>query len=539
MPDIDPLIDLDDIQGNVYPGFNKDHQTLRFLTIADVPKARLALAELARDVSTSAMVQGFAMTRAMVKAQRNGGSSGLAATWMNLSFGYGGLVKLSSSELVDGTAADEFKAGLAARSPLLGDPLDPTQKGHPRTWTIGGPASPPTDVVVTIAGDRREDVDGQAAILETKLAKYTAADGKPALRQIIDDLKGDTLGGDLNGHEHFGFKDGVSQPAIHGRPKSAPDRFITERLLDSSSPLATRYGRPGQVLLAPGQLLLGQPRQNGGKPDTPLDPLSLPADWLRNGSFMVLRVLEQNVPGFWGQMRAFARQVLDAEDDAAVDWTAARAVGRWRSGAPITRTPDADNPDFTADNRILNDFGFRQSGSPPQLQPGEPPLADLPLSRADPDGIICPFAAHIRKVNPRDDSVEQGSPGDTLTRLIFRRGVPYGPAFQDPRHAVADNQERGLIFVCYQASIARQFEFLMQNWVNGDSAPHADGGRDGVLGRHLPQGETKATAFDIADKGGMKHSVPQTMDFITPRGGGYFFTPSMTGLAELARGNAN
>ena len=320
--------------------------------------------------------------------------------------------------------------------------------------------------------------------------------------------------------------------------KSPQEDFITQRIIGPSSPLAKLFGRPGQVLLWPGQILLGQPRENGQNPLVSLDPLPLVAEWLRNGSFMVLRLLEQDVPAFWVQMRSFAKQVLNTESDDAADWVAARVVGRWRSGAPLTRTPDADNPEFITDNRISNDFGFRFDGVRPPLVSDEAPLPSLPLSKADPDAVICPFAAHIRKVNPRDDSVEQGSPSDTLTRLLVRRGIPYGPRFLDPRHALPDGQERGLIFVSYQASFERQFEFLMQNWVNGDDAPRAGGGRDGVLGHHKPQGEMAPTSINIIDKSGSEHRLAQTSDFITVRGGGYFLTPSITALEHLAAGAA-
>jgi Dyp-type peroxidase family len=421
---------------------------------------------------------------------------------------------------------------------LLGDPLDPSERGHPATWRIGGPGGPPIDIVVTVAGDKREDVDNYLQTVEARLAKHLAPDGKPALRQVIDDVSGDTLGGAMNGHEHFGFKDGVSQPAIRGRPKSAPDTFIVERIIDRSSPASQLYGRPGQVLLWPGQLLIGQSRQNGQDPTKPLNPPPPQIDWAKNGSFMVLRILQQDVPAFWREVRSFAQGVLGSTDDDAIDWVGSRVVGRWRSGAPIMRTPNADLADFAADNRIVNDFGFRVDGVKPPLVPTERPLPDLPLAKGDPGGLVCPFAGHIRKVNPRDDAVELGGPGDTLTHLLVRRGIPYGPAFADPRQANEDQTERGLIFVSYQSSIERQFEFLMQNWVNGDDAPHFGGGRDAVLGRHRPQGEMSETSIAIADKGGTVDRLPQTGDFIIPRGGGYFFAPSLTGLERLVGGDA-
>src|SRR5205807_8726266 len=93
----EPIIDLEDVQGNVYPGFNKDHQTLKLLAIADLPPARLALGKIASDVSTSAVVRAYSLVRAAIKAQRAGGPSNLTATWMNIAFGYRALALLSSS----------------------------------------------------------------------------------------------------------------------------------------------------------------------------------------------------------------------------------------------------------------------------------------------------------------------------------------------------------------------------------------------------------------------------------------------------------
>jgi Dyp-type peroxidase family len=251
---------------------------------------------------------------------------------------------------------------------------------------------------------------------------------------------------------------------------------------------------------------------------------------------MVLRILEQNVPSFWSAMRSYARQTLGSAEDASLEWIGSRIVGRWRSGAAVTRAPDADVPNLVSDDRTANCFGFRFTGVQPPLIPGEQPVSEFPVSRADPDGAICPYAAHVRKVNPRDDSVEQGSSGDTLTRLILRRGIPYGPRVADLKKALPDGLSRGLLFVSYQASIERQFEFLMQNCVNGDHAPQFEGGRDAVLGRHVPQGDQARTDLRVFDKTGGLHELPQIIDFISPRGGGYFLTPSMTALEKLAGG---
>ena len=396
MTPAEPNIDTDDVQGNVFPGFNKDHQTLRFLGVADVAAARAALADLAPDFSTSSMLLAYADTRALVKAQRDGAPSGLTATWVNIALSFGGLQKLAPPNSLGDFGAGAFRVGLVARSALLGDPSASGAPGAPASWRVGASGQPVIDVVITIAGDRREDVDSYADALTARLAAHVAPGGGPALRSVLPDLKGDTLGGNLNGHEHFGFKDGVSQPAIRGRQLSDKS-FITRRVIDPSSPLAALFGRPGQRLLWPGQLLVGQPRQNGSDPLKPIAAEALPAAWLTNGSFMVLRILQQDVPGFWQQMRTYAKALLGRDDDASATWVAARVVGRWPSGAPVIRSPDVDMPALTTDNRVINDFVFRATSVPPPLAVDQPPLPNLPLGRADPNGTTCPSRVTFEK----------------------------------------------------------------------------------------------------------------------------------------------
>jgi hypothetical protein len=125
---------------------------------------------------------------------------------------------------------------------------------------------------------------------------------------------------------------------------------------------------------------------------------------------------------------------------------------------------------------------------------------------------------------------------DTLVRLLVRRGIPYGRAYPDPRHAATDGEERGLIFISYQASIERQFEFLVQNWMNGDDAPHVGGGRDAVLGRHGPQNDLPATAISIVDPAGAVHHLPQTTEFM--RGRIFFCTVDQRNKRADTRGGS-
>jgi hypothetical protein len=83
--------------------------------------------------------------------------------------------------------------------------------------------------------------------------------------------------------------------------------------------------------------------------------------------------------------------------------------------------------------------------------------------------------------------------------------------------------------------LERQFEFLMQNWVNGESAPREGGGRDAVLGAHRAMAGQPPTTIRIVGADGTPHLLPQMSDFITTRGGAYFFAPSLRGLQALTR----
>jgi Dyp-type peroxidase family len=458
------MIDGDEIQGNSLAGFNKDHQAFLFVRLGDAAGGRAWLATLVPRVAPLSEVARFNDVRRSMIARLGREPRSLAVTWINVALSARGIELLKAPE-DDALEDDAFQVGLAGgRSDVLGDP--PDRSG----WKVGGTEESSGDVLVIVASD-------SATHLRTVVRELRAGI-KAAKQKLLFAQEGHTLSGELRGHEHFGFRDGVSQPGVRG---------LTE------SP------KPGQAMIWPGQFVLGLPRQDDAKPDEPMDPLPCPA-WATNGSFVVWRRLRQDVEGFWQSMKDEAARIGASTAFAGLDATrlAAMLVGRWPSGAPFVLSPGADNPDLAKSN----DFTFGDT---------------------DPFPPVCPFAAHIRKVNPRADPVEGGGPSSTLTRRFLRRGIPYSDGAQD----------RGLIFVSYQSSIENQFEFVSRQWASREDLPVVPpgggiSGFDAIIGQNAEGDRARSTM--LFDSKGSAVEVKLPREFITPTGGGYFFSPSISTL---------
>jgi len=168
--------------------------------------------------------------------------------------------------------------------------------------------------------------------------------------------------------DSFGFLDGISEPAVKG--------------FDHPEPVYPPTVYPGVIVTG----YKGDPALNKREP------------WAFDGSFLVFRWLFQLVPEFDKYLKNHALtkdgEGKDLTPEEGSNLLGARMVGRWKSGASIVRTP------WNEDEKIDNDFKFEQ-GENPQFK--------------------CPFAAHIRKTNPRND-IE-----DPDVNRIMRRGIPFGP----------------------------------------------------------------------------------------------------------------
>lgn len=224
----------------------------------------------------------------------------------------------------------------------------------------------------------------------------------------------------------------------------------------------------GQQLVWPGEFLLGEPQQNteqlldaAAPPEAPTHP-----DWARRGSYLVCRRLRQDVPGFWNFAAAAATRAGTTPEHVA-----STMVGRWPSGAPLMRVATADDPVLAGDEFANNNFLFDDDTRPFPLRPIPGyPGDNFPRAKGDMLGTVCPNSAHIRKTHPRDTATELGKPHDTMLRMILRRGIAYGEPYLGAAHPDPD-ADRGLMFLCYGATIEDQFEFLTRRWSNLPNQP--------------------------------------------------------------------
>jgi Dyp-type peroxidase family len=511
IPDRKPIdaipITLNEIQGNILAGFNKDHQHFLFLRFDDVTKAKKWLANIADKISTCESVGEFNAKFKALKRIRKVEIDMPKANWVNIAFTFAGLKKLGAND-VDSFLA-EFKGGMASRSQKIGD----LGRSDPSNWQapFGDPDG--LHAIILLAADEARTLADDVHHWKSMM--------KEANIVLVGEQAGQTLGGDLNGHEHFGFKDGVSQPGIRGFTLSANEHPDADQ---------AHQGVPGQDLLWPGEFVVGQPRQDPAASEVHPNPSSLQAEvvgppWSTNGSFLAFRKLKQDVAGFLNHVADSAKSLGTTSEIFG-----AKLVGRYASGCPMEKTKFQLDPE--------NGFpkGFRPDEGDPSSIRSE--MLDENLINNfeygdDKDGLFVPRSAHIRKAYPRDEEspdVPALNENDTQTHRLLRRGIPFGMALQRPakgEKAVDDGVDRGLLFLCYQTNLSRQFEFVQQNWVNSANFPQQGDGEDPVMAQS-ESGPFKCPFHEKTEDLQVKH-------FVITEGGEYFFQPSISALHQLAK----
>lgn len=310
-------------------------------------------------------------------------------------------------------------------------------------------------------------------------------------------------------YEPFGFADGLSQPIIRG---------------------TSRYYRkdidPMHVVNA-GELILGYPDNRGFFPPTPQvvagedprnhlasTPKGLPERWPahatsaspsaqsrdlgRNGSFLVIRQIQQHVGAFWDYVEA-----QSGRTGIAAETIAAKMVGRWRNGSPLSRNPDGPS------QRLDNDFKYGEE---------------------DPQGRNCPFGAHIRRAMPRDrrNAASQVEIDITNRHRILRAGRPYWASADDE-----DDHPHGLLFMVLNADIERQFEFVQQTWINAPDFECLRNDMDSIAATPGNYPASSRPEFTIPGGAGTV-TLSSIKPFTRVIGGGYYFMPGRRTLRFLS-----
>jgi Dyp-type peroxidase family len=402
---------------------------------------------------------GRAFLRRLTPYVDSAADSRIAAnTWLDVGISYTGLEALGLSQESLQSFPEAFRVGMAARAKQLGDDGVNDPKNWDKPFGTGQ-----VHIGVSAFTDSEEKRRRALAIAREQYQGFSS----------VSVLAMEDFGaqpGDLNA---LGYKDGIDQPAIEGGVELPP-----------------AYGRP----IKAGEFILGYPGETG----VPL-PMPQPDILGRNGTYVGFRKYQARV----GAFNRFLRANGSTEEEREL--LAAKLVGRWRSGAPLTLAPDKDNPALGADPQRNNNFDYAN----------------------DPHGRQVPFGAHIRRMNPRDTKLTRLT--DVNIHRLIRRGTTYGPPYDPNALSEADDEvSRGSIFLFISAKAMATMEFLQQEWINDGDFIGANGERDPIIGR-----QEEGATFTIP-KEPVRRRIHGIQTFNVLRGGEYFFMPSISALKWFA-----
>lgn len=485
-------LELDDIQGYIIRGYsNQQYSRFVLLKVTDPVAAKQWLRQIIDSITPATHIHD---------------KTKLPPTSLNIAFTHRGLSALNMHAKNLETFSLEFREGMVTphRQRILGD----FGSSDPAHWKWGNYTDTSTHLVLMIFGTNKEVCLDYYHQLKERYTHHGLQEHK-----LLD---GQTL---PKNKEHFGFRDGISQPVIEGS------------------------GRPGLKFntVKPGEFILGYKNEYNVFPDSPMiveeqgDLNFLPSDAAgsgakdlgKNGSFLVIRQLQEHVEMFWDFINKNASKDGEVNVDAS-NKLAAKLMGRWPSGAPLTKFPDADPGNDSDDN----DFGYADT---------------------DAEGFKCPLGSHVRRCNPRD-SFEDDSKKESIKlsnrHRIIRRARLYGDPFAGSPLNTQPKTEVGLIFNCFNADISRQFELISHTWANSTKTKNLYDDPDPIIGvmdynyddelpnpprsfrkkdpeKSIPQNFTIQSCP-------VNKVIPDLQRFVTVKGGAYFFFPSITAIRYIA-----
>lgn len=455
-----------DLQAHVLIGFSDPYQSLVFFRIEDAAAFKAKAPELLERLTWASRVAGMRV------ALLDAGAAGETLVAepkpgkVGLAFAYRGLAKLALAAELDWLKKPRYylSGGLEEYGELNTSSAF-SQDCEKRANTLLMDSWSTIATWLVGSGDKLAD-----GVL---IFAGATAPGELAWRDATLQLLGASIsvvhvdvGEKLaSNREHFGFVDAVSLPFADLSNADDGDRALADIVHGTQ-----RYDAR-QLLLLPAAV----------DPES-TEPPGMPA-WVENGSFLVYRRLDQRVGEFHQGLAALAAQAAAlglAPAQATAQVLGERVFGRTLGGHSLVAgavDPDGFNYD--------NDAGGQQ----------------------------CPFSAHVRRGNPRRS---------TNPRPLFRRSIPFGPpstsTFAVPR---VDNASRGLLFLGYQASIERQFEYISANWLNSPG----DRVIDALVGRRTGETELRSVELGLG--------TMQLRSYVSASGGGYFLALSRSGLAAL------
>ncbi len=413
---------------------------------------------------------------------------------LNIAFTAAGLKALGMSQENILNFHREFSEGMVTphRQRILAD----YDSSAPEKWIWGGPNNDEVHILLMVFG---KDEDTALSYYKQLEQQYLAA----GLKNLFE-LDGRTL--PFN-KEHFGFRDGISQPIIKGSDRKGPEEDMT-----NAGEFIMGYKNEYNVF--PDTPILAQ--NQGDVSDLPFDPNGTgKRDIGRNGSYMVVRQLQQDVDAYWNFMNEKTKNEDGSINVKESIKLASKMMGRWPSGAPLSRFPDEDPCGENKDDDYYTQYFTYQ---------------DL-----DKEGLKCPFGAHIRRTNPRDNFEDNGQKQSfKLTRRhrILRRARLYGCPFAGSPTNHKPETEVGLLFACFNADIGRQFEFVSYTWANYPKFLQLYNDPDPITGIRENAVPGTEQNFTIPAKPVNKY-ITGMQSFVTVKGGAYFFFPSITTINYL------
>jgi Dyp-type peroxidase family len=378
--------------------------------------------------------------------------------WISAAISYTGLVALGLPEDSLRSFPEAFRVGMAARADQLRD----HGPNAPENWDKPF-GSGTIHIVVSVFSDSEQT---WRDTMEMAQQQYQGFSGVTVLMTQAFGAQP----GDLN---PLGYRDSIGQPAIEGCGVDA----------------LPGQGRP----IKAGEFILGYPGEAG----VPL-PMPRPDALGRNGTFVGLRKYQSLV----GTFNRFLREHAGTEPEREL--LAAKLMGRWRSGAPLTLAPTDDDPALGADPRRNNDFTYA----------------------ADPHGHQVPLGSHMRRMNPRD--TEMALLADVNLHRLIRRSTTYGAPYDpDATSAHDDKVPRGLHFLFLSAKAMATMEFLQEEWINSGNFMNLGDERDPNVGL-----QEEGATFTIP-RDPVRRRIHDIHTFNVLRGGEYFFMPSLSALSWI------